>query len=226
MHFVRTLVCGLTVCGSLLGMSSASAAQISGEYIESRTCDVYTGPCFANGEVGLAGREAVMAWKVDEGQWNGVSLDGLSAALILKASDTLGTNASFPMKPYPIKSVILVDERADESQQAALVKFVRESAGDLVGSVVSVQAVAITLKNDHLSGKGTLAAGDLARIETRAVAKGDCVCTNESVFYPPLTKVENSQPAYSLKTSFDGEGLNTKWTTLNSRSAFLATFSR
>src|SRR5574341_2127900 len=28
-----------------------TAAQIKGIYIESRTADVYTGPCFANGEV-------------------------------------------------------------------------------------------------------------------------------------------------------------------------------
>ncbi|MBI5757839.1 MAG: hypothetical protein HZA46_04910, partial [Planctomycetales bacterium] len=41
------------------------AAQITGEYIEARTCDVYTGPCFANGEVGTTGNEAVLAWKVD-----------------------------------------------------------------------------------------------------------------------------------------------------------------
>ncbi len=31
------------------------AANISGEYIEARTCNVYTGPCFANAEMGLAG---------------------------------------------------------------------------------------------------------------------------------------------------------------------------
>jgi hypothetical protein len=67
------LVVGLVFCGT-----TASAAQISGEYIEARTCDVYTGPCFANGEMGLSGREAVMAWRVEEGTWNGVELGGLS----------------------------------------------------------------------------------------------------------------------------------------------------
>ena len=38
---------------------------------------MWTGPCFANAEMGLAGKEAVMAWKVDQGSWNDVKLDGL-----------------------------------------------------------------------------------------------------------------------------------------------------
>jgi hypothetical protein len=29
--------------------------QISGEYVETRSADVYTGQCFANGEVNLVG---------------------------------------------------------------------------------------------------------------------------------------------------------------------------
>jgi hypothetical protein len=62
----------LSGCLAVLSLvSTGAAAEISGEYLEARTCDVYTGPCFANGEVGIAGKEAVMAWKVDEGKWAG-----------------------------------------------------------------------------------------------------------------------------------------------------------
>ena len=68
----------------------AAAAQITGEYLEARTCNVYTGPCFANAEMSLSGKEALMAWKVDKGTWNDVQLDGLGAALILHAQGTLG----------------------------------------------------------------------------------------------------------------------------------------
>ena len=37
------------------------SAAIKGDYIEARSADVYTGPCFANGEVGLVGNEAILA---------------------------------------------------------------------------------------------------------------------------------------------------------------------
>ena len=38
----------------------AGAAELSGKYIEARTCDVYTAPCFANAEMNLTGKHAVM----------------------------------------------------------------------------------------------------------------------------------------------------------------------
>ena len=48
-----------SAAAALLALSSTGmAAQISGEYLESRTCSVYTGPCFANAEMGLAGNFA------------------------------------------------------------------------------------------------------------------------------------------------------------------------
>lgn len=211
---------------ALNAVSTSFAAEISGEYLEARTCDVYTGPCFANGEVGIAGKEAVMAWKVDEGSWAGEDLSGLGVALIIKANDTLGFGGSFYVKPDKITAVIVVDEKATEAQKGALVKFVKDSAPHMTRDIVKVQSAAVTLTNDHLSGKGVFTAGKLARIETRALAKGDCVCSNETVFYPPLNKVDNAHPAYTLNMTFDGKGLDRTWSTVNKRSAFLATFER
>lgn len=206
--------------------STADAAKITGEYLEARTCDVYTGPCFANAEMELAGKEALMAWKVEQGAWNGVQLDGLGAALVVNAENTLGDDGVFGMNPGKVRSVILVDQSADSRQRQALVEFVKENARGLTGRITRVEAVPIELTNEHLDGKGVFTAGKLAKIETRALKKGDCVCTNEIVYYQPLTKVENSSPAYLKTLSYQGEGLNNKWTTHNIRSAFLATFSR
>jgi len=217
--------CSATL-GLLLVLSAvtfASAKEISGEYLEARSCDVYTGPCFANGEVGISGKEAVLAWMIDEGACD---LAGLGVALIVNADDTLGFGGSFHVKPERISSVILVDERATSAQRAALVAFVKENAGELAKDVVRVEAAPVTLTNDHLSGKGLFRAGRLATIETRKLAKGDCVCSNEVVFYPPLTKVDNAHPAYTVNMTFAGDGLNKTWSTVNKRSAFLATFSR
>lgn len=217
----------LAAVAVLCGVGSvANAAQISGEYIEARTCDVYTGPCFANGEIGLTGREAVMAWKVDEGSWAGQDLKGLGVALIIKASDTLGVGGSFYVNPDPITSVVLVDDAASEAQRTALVQFVKDSAPNLTKKITLVQAAPISLKNDHVSGKGLFTAGKLAKIETRALKGGDCVCSNESVIYPPLAKVDNSHAAFALNITFDGKGLDQTWTTVNKRSAFLATFEK
>jgi hypothetical protein len=49
--------------------TSLFAQQIRGDYIETRSADVYTGQCFANGEVNLVGKEAILAWHIQTGSW-------------------------------------------------------------------------------------------------------------------------------------------------------------
>jgi len=220
----------LGVC--LLNLPSSSvaghAAQtgIRGEYLEARTCDVYTGPCFANAEMGLAGKEALIAWKVDEGHWQSVDLSGLSVAVVLNAEGTLGDDGIFGMDAGEIRSMILVDERSSVAQQNALVDFAKQNAKELTTDVVKTVRVPLQLNNDHASGRATFSAGDMAKIETRGMQKCDCVCTNEIVYYQPLTQVHDFEPAYTKTISFQGEGLNNKWTTNEIRSAFLAKFER
>ena len=58
------------------------AAPVTGYYMETRTCQVYTGPCFANAEVGIAGREAIMAWQIKSGELDGQNLAGLKAVVV------------------------------------------------------------------------------------------------------------------------------------------------
>lgn len=58
------------------GTPGDGAATIKGDYAEFRTADVYTGPCFANGEVGLTGEEAVLAWHVTSGTWKACAWTG------------------------------------------------------------------------------------------------------------------------------------------------------
>src|SRR5579872_3753194 len=95
----------------------AQANHVSGNYVEFRNADVYTGPCFANSEVNLTGDDAVLAWHVREGAWSGVSLRDLSVMAVVRASGTLGDPYGSPL---PAKTVFVVDARANEAQRAAL----------------------------------------------------------------------------------------------------------
>ena len=119
---ILALVLGAPAMADVLG------PQIQGSYIEVRSCDVYTGPCFANAEMGLTGEEAILTWDVTKGSWDGVPLAGLKVIAVVRASATLGTNES----PYPAKSILIVDERANAAQKKALVAFVHDAAGRLV----------------------------------------------------------------------------------------------
>ena len=110
----------LLVC-LIAGLAISTAAQeIRGDYLETRSADVYTGQCFANGEVNLVGNEAILAWHVQSGSWDGVPLQGLTVAAAVRANGTLGDPYE---SPYPAKAVLLVDDQANAQQRVALVNF-------------------------------------------------------------------------------------------------------
>src|SRR5438093_784229 len=69
---------------------NVTRSGITGDYLEVRTCDVFTGPCFANAEMGLSGKEAILVWSVREGAWKGVALDGMKVVAVVKTDSTLG----------------------------------------------------------------------------------------------------------------------------------------
>src|SRR3954471_19127441 len=107
----RILLASLALC--LLGAPAVSVGadvpervQAKGLYVEARTCDVWTGPCFANADYNLAGKNAVLAWKVEKGSDGDVSLDGLGIVAVVSANNTLGLEQT-----GPAKSVLIVDSR-------------------------------------------------------------------------------------------------------------------
>jgi hypothetical protein len=209
------------------GLSFAAgipARGIYGNYVEARTADVYTGPCFANSEVGLVGQLAVFGWKVTKGSWQGVDLDGMSVVGVVKAHHTLGDVYE---TAYPVVSVMIVDSRANPEQRLALQSFAKHMAGDLLQDVVRVdyQPIDLSFANDDIhSMKATLTAGNLAKISTRAINEGDHTCRNEEVWYRPLTKLDHAMPAYALANQFAGQGLGTTWSSPDKRSSFIGTF--
>lgn len=196
---------------------------IRGDYLEIRTSDVYTGPCFANAEVNLTGREAVIAWKVREGSWQGVNLTGLTVVAVVKAKSTLGDPYA---NPYPARSVIIVDAKAEPQQEKALVDFARSAGGELLADVVKVRKATIETDFGGEEGYASVKAGEIVDLKTRALNEKDHLCGNEIVYYPPLTEVSNAIPAYTLAHAFRGDELNSTWSCPLKRSAFIAEFAR
>jgi len=209
----------------LVGLAVVSGkAAVTGDYLEVRNADVWTGPCFASSQVDLTGRHAILAWKINNGSWEGTDLSGLTVVAVVKASATLGD----PFRnPLPSESVLIVDHKATAQQRKALVSFVKARAGKLVDRVVRVDAAPVSLEvgkgADH--GIDVLKAGNLAVVKTRPLCQGDVICGNETVYYPPLTKINQSMPAFSREDAFNGKGLGVVWNNRDGRSAFVGTFS-
>jgi hypothetical protein len=224
---MRKITMSLTICFAALMLSSVGQAQqIYGEYIESRNADVYTGHCFAMSEPNLAGNQAILAWHVSKGEWNGVKLDGLSVVGVANAAGTLG---NIYEKQAPAKTILIVDEKATAEQREALKSFAQNMAGNLLNNIVRTEVAPINVEVDfdgeHPSA-GRLAAGDLAKIVTRSLSSKDHICGNESVYYSPLAKTLHSMPAVAVIDQFKGEGLGVSWTSRDRRSAFVGHFAR
>lgn len=203
--------------------AGAGAATIGGDYLEVRTADVWTGPCFANSEVNLAGKQAILAWRVREGGWQGVPLAGLSVVAVVEASATLGDPFA---QPLPARAVLIADARADAAQRRALVDFAHAMGGDLLADVAAEESAPIRFEIEAGHGAASLQAGDVASVRTRGLEEGDRHCGNEEVYYPPLTAVAHAHPAFTEVARFSGGGLGGTWSSPDKRSAFVGTFSR
>jgi hypothetical protein len=197
------------------------AGGISGQYIEARTCDVWTGPCFANAEMNLGGKHAVMAWKVDKGIVGDVRLDGLGVVAIVAASDTLGLEQT-----GPAKAILIVDRKANAAQREALIGLARKQGGELLQKVIAVESATVDVAVACCKGGNCarLEAGK-ARIETRCLdAHHDKACGNESAFYPPLSKGVKAQAAVAVEHSFAGKGFDQTWKDNERRGAYVGSF--
>lgn len=197
---------------------------IRGNYIEARTADVYTGPCFANGEAEQIGREAVFGWKIASGSYRGVDLSGLSVVGVVRSVHTLGLLTE-PVNPT--KAVLIVDSRANAEQRKALAGFAKYMSPEVLSEIIKVDSadIAFEIKNNNVhTAAARLTAGSLAAIQTRAMSDADHICGNEDIWYPPMSKVDHVMPAYTLENAYTGKDLGSTWNDRLKRSGFVATF--
>lgn len=217
----------LTFCLAVLGLVAAapvtaSASDLKGIYLESRTCQVYTGPCFANAEVGASGRNAIMAWNIQQGSQAGVDLSGLSVVVLVNASDTLGFQGL--KDPKQVKSLIVVDKKADRKQRKQLIAFAKKHSGRAGADVKRVDTAPIAMSLDIGTLDAKLTAGKNVALKTRKARPGDCICSNESAYYPPLAQVKSFAPGVTIEGYYKGSGLGARWSTPGDRSAYVGLF--
>lgn len=230
--FIRAL-CAATV---ILCPALARAVEVQGDYVEARNADVFTGPCFSNSEILIVGKQAVMAWRVNKGSWNGVDVAGLCVAAAVQADSTFTTD-----DPSKARAVLIVDSRANDRQRSALIDMARTLGGTRVSNrPVAVVATRMQLNLETPHGdrsaehsahgmpqtpRASFWAAGVASIVTRPLDDRDHFCGNEDIAYPPLSQGVEAKPAFTLGHSFKGEGLETRWDDPNCRSSFVGHFA-
>jgi hypothetical protein len=216
---------------AVLGLVAAPAgaagpgdkASVTGEYVEARTAEVFTGGCIMGSEAETVGRQAVLAWKVDRGSFNGVPLDGLSVVAAVAGDRNLGIQEIGGGKAAT-RSAVFVDSRASATQQIALVAMASELSRGLVGNIVGVTPTAIDFTD---RGKAIHVAAGSSREIALDVNKNmthDPTCGAMQWFHP-LAAVDQATIGVAEQNAFTGSALGTKWSDPNRRSAFFGKFA-
>ena len=213
------------IVAALVGLAASSIAaggkvSVSGEYVEARTAEVFTGGCLMGSEAGTVGKEAVLAWKVDRGSFNGVSIDGLSVIAAVVGDRNLGI-VEIGGGQATTRSAMFVDNRANPAQQMALVAMANELAKGLVGTIVQVTSAPIQFADQ---GQTIHVATGTVALDVNKEMTHDPTCGAMQWFHP-LASVAEATMGVADRHSFTGTALGSKWSDPNRRSAFFGTFA-
>jgi hypothetical protein len=208
---------------SLTVVAHANAGErtpIKGEYVEARTAEVFAGGCIMNSEAETLGRQALMAWRITSGVFDGVTLDGLTVAAAVAGDRNLGMREMGGEEPTAVKAIITVDPRATAAQRDALVKLVRELSNGLITHVVRVDVAPVRFATSQ--NYVEVSVPETMMLTVNKEMKHDPSC-GAMQWFKPFTKLADAAMGVAEEHSFDGNGLNTKWSAPNKRSAFFGT---
>ena len=206
---------------ALAGSTLLAGSSVTGKYVEARTAEVFTGGCIMSSEADTMGKQAVLAWKVDRGSYNGVSLDGLSVVAALSGDANLGIHEIGGVRAN-VKSAVVVDERANAAQRIALVAMATDLAKGNVGTIVNVTSAPIQFsENDH----GINVSTSQVRLDVSKHVDHDPTCGSMQ-WFQPLALVTEATMSQTEEHSFMGNSLGTKWSAPNRRSSYIGTFAK
>jgi hypothetical protein len=217
---MKKIALSFALSAAMAATLAASGPSVTGTYVEARTAEVFAGACIMNGEAATTGREALLAWKVDRGQVNGVTLDGLAVVAALAGDTNLGIH-EIGGESTPARAAIYVDARANSAQRKALVTMVKSLSGGLIGSVVQETATPIQFADN---GQQISVSTETMKLAVGKRIDHDASCGNKQ-WFNPLTRVERAEMGTTDQNEFSASVLNTKWSHPNKRSSFFGTFT-
>ena len=201
--------------------AAGSSPMVEGEYVEARTAEVFAGGCVMSSEAETIGRQAVMAWRIAKGSYDGVSLDGLSVVAALAGDRNLGIRELGGEAPSEVRAAIIVDERATAAQRRSLVKLVTAMSDGLMQDIVQVTTAPIRFASS--AHQVEVSTGD-AKLAVQRHVHHDPNCGAMQWFHP-LAAGTDASLGMTETHVFSGRALGTRWSDPNKKSAFVGSFA-
>ena len=195
--------------------SSAENISVRGDYVEVRTASVFAGACHYNGEVVTTGREAMMAWNITSGKWQGNDLTNVRVLAIVSSASNLGD------KNAARKSEIVIDS-SSRSQSLAVLDAIKQKYAASLGEVIKVRNAPVKFVHED---KSYAVAADDATIAVEAMPNDLCCKMPNLVWYTPLVGLENRKVGYTANAAYSGDSVGEQWSRAGENSAFYGSFS-
>ncbi len=205
------------LAATLLARGAAAAPAVTGDYVESRSANVFVGACHHEGEVVSTGRNALLAWNITDGEFRGVPLKGVAAVAVVAGDRYLG------LPEARRQSVLYVSDAATAEQKDALTGLLRERASRALGELVAVKTAPVRFD----------AAGDTYRVHVDGVAQmkirkqaGELCCKQPyQVWGAPFVPVKAAKTGYCLGVEYKDSGLLKAWSATDQNNAFFGQFA-
>lgn len=211
------IVLTLLLCGAAPAGSRAAGGRLSGDYVEARTASVFAGACHYNSELTTAGRDAIAAWNVTSGNWEGIDLAGVRALAIVSSDANLSDATSAR------RSQLIVDTSASDAQAAAMVKAVKSRYAAMLGRVIVVIRAPVGFSHDghaySVTSPGT------ATIHVERMPDDLCCRMPQLVWHEPLVLLAGRKVGYTTRAEYAGGAVGEAWQRRGENSAFYGAFS-
>jgi hypothetical protein len=199
-----------------LSSSRAEANNLRGDYVEARTASVFAGACHYNGELTTTGRDAVMAWNVTAGSWDGVRLAGVRALAVV------GADANLVDARAARRSELIIDSSATDAQAAALVEAFKSRYAGALGEVAVVRRAPVIFR--HEASTYSVGTSSVA-LSVEAMPDNLCCRMPQLVWYEPLVPVAGRKVGYTRRATYAGGAAGDAWDRAGENGAFYGGFS-
>jgi hypothetical protein len=198
-----------------------AGGSIVGDYVEARTAEVFAGGCIMSSQAETMGREAVLAWHVRSGEYDGEQLAGLSVVAAVSGDRNLGIREIGGEAPSAVRGVVFVDQSATPAQRRALVRLAQTLSRGLITDIVEVKAVPVAYAATDATIAVTAGEAKLA-VQRHHHHTAGCGAMK---WFTPFSSIDGAIIGVTDANAYDGRALGIQWSDPNRKSAFSGTFT-
>jgi hypothetical protein len=184
-------------------LAAAEAPAVSGDYLEARSNEVYTCGCLFSGQMTTAGREAILAWRITRGAYQGTALAGVKVVAVVVGDANLGAYDG------PRRTALYLDANASDAQLQAILALWRREYSQALGKIAAVHRVPINFTQQGDAVR--LSIPNLVEVQARKTRLPEDAHPGSFLWYQPFVPLRSSSLATALNYQYSGMDFQHQW---------------